>query len=125
MIDTTVGRVILNEYVPKKSVINEILSKKSLRDIIQKIINVCGVARTADFLDDIKNLGYQMAFRGCLSFNLDNVIVPKEKDELVQQGYAEVDEILANYNMGSLHTMKDTIKSLIHGLILTRNFQIF
>ncbi len=101
MIDTTVGRVIVNEYVPKEvGFINEILSKKSLRDIIGKIINVCGVARTADFLDDIKNLGYQMAFRGCLSFNLDNVIVPKEKDELVQQGYAEVDEILANYNMG-------------------------
>lgn len=101
MIETTVGRVILNEYVPKKvGYINEILSKKSLRDIIGKIINVCGIADTANFLDDIKSLGYQMAFKGCLSFNLDNIIIPKEKEELVQQGYAEVEEILANYNMG-------------------------
>ncbi len=101
MIETTVGRVILNEYVPKKvGYINEILSKKSLRDIIGKIINVCGIADTANFLDEIKNLGYQMAFKGCLSFNLDNIIIPKEKEELVQQGYAEVEEILANYNMG-------------------------
>ena len=101
MIETTVGRVILNENVPKKvGYINEILSKKSLRDIIGNIINVCGIADTANFLDDIKTLGYQMAFRGCLSFNLDNIIIPPEKEELVKQGYAEVDEILANYNMG-------------------------
>lgn len=101
MIETTVGRVLFNKYVPKEvGYINELLSKKSLRDIIGNIIKVCGVAVTAKFLDDIKDLGYQMAFKGGLSFNLDNVIIPTEKETLVQEGYAEVEEILANYNMG-------------------------
>ena len=67
---------------------------------IQKGVKVCGVARTAQFLDDIKDLGYYMAFRGCLSFNLENVIIPKEKEELVEQGYKEVEEVMNNYNMG-------------------------
>jgi DNA-directed RNA polymerase subunit beta' len=101
MIETTVGRVLFNKHVPKEvGYINELLSKKSLRDIIGNIIKVCGVAVTAKFLDDIKDLGYQMAFKGGLSFNLDNVIIPTEKETLVQEGYAEVEEILANYNMG-------------------------
>lgn len=101
MIETTVGRVIVNKFVPKEvGFINEVLSKKSLRDIIGKIIKECGVARTAQFLDDIKNLGYQMAFKGGLSFNLGDVIIPAEKETLVQEGYAEVEEILNNYNMG-------------------------
>ncbi len=101
MIETTVGRVIVNKYVPKEvGFINEILSKKSLRDIIGNIIKVCGVARTAQFLDDIKDLGYQMAFRGGLSFNLGDVIIPEEKDTLVKEGYDEVEEIMNNYNMG-------------------------
>jgi DNA-directed RNA polymerase subunit beta' len=101
MIETTVGRVIVNKYVPKEvGFINQILSKKSLRDIIGNVIKVCGVARTAQFLDDIKNLGYKMAFKGGLSFNLGNVIIPEEKEQLVKEGYAEVEEIMNNYNMG-------------------------
>ncbi|MDD2551858.1 MAG: DNA-directed RNA polymerase subunit beta', partial [Dysgonamonadaceae bacterium] len=99
--ETSVGRVITNEYIPKEvGYINELLSKKSLRDIIGKVIKVCGVARTAQYLDDIKDLGFRMAFKGGLSFNLDDVIIPKEKQELIDQGYAEVEQILDNYNMG-------------------------
>ena len=99
--ETSVGRVITNEYIPKEvGYVNELLSKKSLRDIIGKVIKTCGVARTAQYLDDIKDLGYRMAFKGGLSFNLDDVIIPKEKQELIDQGYAEVDQILDNYNMG-------------------------
>ncbi len=101
MHETTVGRVITNEYIPKEvGYINELLSKKSLRDIIGKVIKTCGVARTAQYLDDIKDLGYKMAFKGGLSFNLGDVIIPKEKEELVKQGYNEVEQILDNYNMG-------------------------
>ena len=101
MHQTTVGRVITNEYIPKEvGYINELLSKKSLRDIIGKVIKTCGVARTAQYLDDIKDLGYKMAFKGGLSFNLEDVIIPKEKEELIQQGYAEVEQIMENYNMG-------------------------
>jgi DNA-directed RNA polymerase subunit beta' len=99
--ETTVGRVITNEYIPKEvGYINELLSKKSLRDIIGKVIKTCGVARTAQYLDDIKDLGFEMAFKGGLSFNLDDIIVPKEKDEFINEGYKEVEQILDNYNMG-------------------------
>ena len=99
--ETSVGRVITNEYIPKEvGYINELLSKKSLRDIIGKVIKVCGVARTAQYLDDIKDLGYRMAFKGGLSFNLDDIIVPKEKQQFIDEGYEEVEQILDNYNMG-------------------------
>lgn len=80
--------------------INELLSKKSLRDIIGRVIETCGVARTAQFLDDIKDMGYYMAFRGGLSFNLSDVIIPVEKEKLVKEGNDEVEEIMNNYNMG-------------------------
>ncbi|MDD3077544.1 MAG: DNA-directed RNA polymerase subunit beta' [Paludibacter sp.] len=101
LIETTVGRILVNKCVPEQmGYINEILSKKSLRDIIGKVIETCGVARTAQFLDDIKALGYYMAFKGGLSFNLGDVIIPPEKETLVKEGNAEVEEILNNYNMG-------------------------
>ena len=99
--ETSVGRVLVNEKVPVEvGYINEILTKKSLRGIIGKVIKVCGVVRAAQFLDDIKNLGYQMAFKGGLSFNLADVIIPPEKEALVNEGYANVEQIMANYNMG-------------------------
>ncbi len=101
MIKTTVGRILVNKCVPKEvGYVNEILSKKSLRDIIGDIIKVCGVAKTAQFLDDIKGLGYIMAFKGGLSFNLGDIIIPAEKEKLVAEGNAEVEEIQNNYNMG-------------------------
>ena len=101
MIETTVGRILFNKHVPAEmGYINELLSKKSLRDIIGRVIETCGVARTAQFLDDIKDLGYYMAFRGGLSFNLSDVIIPVEKEVLVKEGNQEVEEIMNNYNMG-------------------------
>lgn len=103
LIETSVGRVMVNEFVPEEvGYINEILTKKSLRDIIGKIIAKCGVARTAQFLDDIKDLGFFMAFKGGLSFNLEDVIIPEEKESLVKEGYEEVDTILMEYNMGAI-----------------------
>ncbi len=101
IIETTVGRILFNEFVPKEAgYINEILTKKALRDIIGNVHKVCGTPRTAAFLDDIKNLGYRMAFEGGLSFNLGDVIIPAEKETLVQEGYDEVEEVVNNYNMG-------------------------
>ncbi|MDR0384713.1 MAG: DNA-directed RNA polymerase subunit beta' [Prevotellaceae bacterium] len=101
LIETTVGRIIFNLVVPKEvGYINELLTKKSLRDIIGKVMKTSGTATTAKFLDDIKELGYSMAFKGGLSFNLDDVIIPDEKERLVKQGYTEVEEVLNNYNMG-------------------------
>ena len=101
MRETSVGRVIFNEIVPVEAgFINTIISKKSLRDIISDVIKRVGVARAADFLDGIKNLGYYMAFKGGLSFNLGDIIIPKEKEELVKRGNEEVEQIMMNYNMG-------------------------
>jgi DNA-directed RNA polymerase subunit beta' len=99
--NTSVGRVLFNQYVPKEiGYVNEIISKKSLRTIIGKVIKKCGIPRSAQFLDDIKNLGYYMAFKGGLSFNLAEVLIPPEKDALVQEGYDQVEEVMNNYSMG-------------------------
>ncbi len=99
--NTSVGRVLVNQYVPKEiGYVNEILSKKSLRTIISKVIKKCGIPRSAQFLDDIKNIGYYMAFKGGLSFNLGDVIIPKEKEEYVREGYEQVQEVMNNYSMG-------------------------
>ena len=98
---TSVGRILFNQYVPKEiGYVNEIISKKSLRTIISKVIKSCGVPRSAQFLDDIKNLGYKMAFKGGLSFNLGDVLIPAEKETLVNEGYAQVEEVMNNYSMG-------------------------
>ena len=101
LLETTVGRVIFNEYVPEEvGFINELLTKKSLRDIIGTVLKRSGTAKTAAFLDAIKNLGYGMAFRGGLSFNLEDVIIPDEKTTFVDEGYNQVEDVLTNYNMG-------------------------
>jgi DNA-directed RNA polymerase subunit beta' len=101
IIETTFGRILFNEHVPKEvGFINKILTKKALRDIIADILKHTDNATTAQFLDDIKDLGYKMAYRGGLSFNLDDVIIPDVKAEMVDEGYAGVEEILNNYNMG-------------------------
>ncbi len=98
---TTVGRVIFNQVVPPEvGYINEVLTKKSLRDIIGMVLKVAGVARTSKFLDDIKEIGYKMAFRGGLSFNLEDVIIPDEKQSLIEEGYKQVENILFSYNNG-------------------------
>ncbi len=101
LIETTAGRVLFNELVPDNvGYIDEVLTKKALRDIIGGILKVSGTARTAQFLDEIKEMGYTMAFKGGLSFNLDDIIIPKEKEEMVDAATAEVDEVMMNYNMG-------------------------
>jgi len=103
IIETSVGRVLFNQVVPKEvGYINEVLTKRSLRDIINMVLKTTGVARTAQFLDNIKEIGYNMAYRGGLSFNLDDVIVPKEKAALIEKGYQDVESVMANYNMGLL-----------------------
>jgi len=101
IIDTTVGRVLFNQMVPEEvGFINQLLTKKSLRDIIGEVVKVTGMARAAQFLDDIKELGFQMAFHGGLSFNLLDINIPDSKVTLIEQATKEVDEVMNNYNMG-------------------------
>ena len=101
MVETSVGRVIVNGIIPEEvGFINTVISKKSLRDIIANVIKQVGFARACEFLDGIKNLGYRMAYLAGLSFNLDDIIIPKEKEELVEKGNQEIQAITDNYNMG-------------------------
>ncbi len=101
MVQTTAGRIIVNQYVPDEvPFVNEVLGKKSLRKIITNVIKFTGVTRTAQFLDDIKNLGYDQAFRAGISFNLGDVIIPAEKEQLINEGYRQVEEVKNNYAMG-------------------------
>ena len=101
LLDTTVGRIIFNRVVPKEyGFINELLTKKSLRDIISDVLMKTGNAKTVQFLDDIKNLGYRTAYKGSLSFNLGDVIVPEIKEELISAANNDVEEVMNNYNMG-------------------------
>ncbi len=113
LIKTTVGRVLFNEVVPKQvGYINEVLNKKSLRDIIGNVLRITDVPTTGDFLDNIKNMGFQFAFKGGLSFSLGDIIIPKEKAGMVAEAKAEVEEIIENYNMGML-TNKERYNQVI------------
>ena len=101
LVETTAGRIIVNQYVPDEvPYVNELLGKKALRKIITEVIKHTGVTRTAKFLDDIKNLGYDQAFRAGISFNLGDVIVPKEKTTLVEEAYKQVASIRDDYDNG-------------------------
>ena len=101
LIETTVGRVLFNEKVPAAAgYINEVLTKKSLRDIIHGILKATSVPETAAFLDEIKSLGYNFAFKGGLSFSLGDIIIPQEKHAMIESANKQVDGIMANYNMG-------------------------
>ena len=101
LIETTVGRVLFNQHVPVEvGFVNALLTKKSLREIIGDIIKWTNVPKTAKFLDDIKQLGFRMAFRGGLSFNINDLIIPDSKEELLVNAKVEVDEVWDNYNMG-------------------------
>ena len=101
IIETTVGRVLFNQSVPEKAgYINQVLTKKSLRDIIGQVLKVTSVAETAAFLDEIKSLGYKFAYTGGLSFSLGDIIIPAEKQSMIDEANEQVDGIIGNYNMG-------------------------
>ncbi len=103
IIDTTVGRVLFNQVVPKEAgYINEVLTKKSLRNIIGDVLKVTSVPVVAEFLDNIKNMGFQFAFKGGLSFSLGDIIIPEAKPELIERANKEVESIWDSYNMGML-----------------------
>ena len=101
MVETSVGRVIVNQIIPEEvGFFNDIISKKTLRGLISDVIKAVGMARACEFLDGIKNLGYRMAYVAGLSFNLDDIIIPPEKKEIVDRGHEEIRAIQDNYNMG-------------------------
>ena len=101
LVETTTGRVLFNELVPLEvGYVNEVLTKKSLRDIIGRILKATSIPVTGDFLDKIKNMGYRFAFKGGLSFSLGDIIIPQEKADMIAEANGLVDGIMMNYNMG-------------------------
>ena len=101
LLETTVGRVLFNQHVPVEvGFVNALLTKKSLREIIGNIIKWTNIPKTVKFLDDIKQLGFRMAFRGGLSFNINDLIIPDTKEQQLDNAKVEVDEVWENYNMG-------------------------
>lgn len=101
LIETVAGRLIFNQFVPEEvGYVNELLTKKKLQQIIAEVVKICGIARSAQFLDDIKHLGFQTAFQGGLSMGLDDVIIPDEKDSLIAKATTDVDQVWNNYLMG-------------------------
>jgi len=113
VITTTVGRVLFNEVVPEKAgYINEVLTKKTLRDIIGRILKSTDIPTTGKFLDEMKNMGYKFAFQGGLSFSLGDIIIPEEKHTMIAEANKEVDGIIMNYNMGML-TQKERYNQVI------------
>ena len=114
IVETTVGRIIVNEIIPKEiGFFNGIISKKTLRKLIADVIKHVGMDRACTFLDGVKNLGYRMSYLAGLSFNLDDIIVPEEKAEIVKRGQDEVDEVKANFDMG-LITDKERYNEVIN-----------
>ncbi|WP_428742117.1 DNA-directed RNA polymerase subunit beta' [Tenacibaculum sp.] len=113
IIETTVGRVLFNEVVPEAAgYVNEVLTKKSLRGIIGNILKVTNIPAVGKFLDEIKNMGYKYAFEGGLSFSLGDIIIPEEKQAMIDEANEEVDGIIMNYNMGML-TQKERYNQVI------------
>ena len=114
IVETTVGRIIVNEIIPKEiGFFNGVISKKTLRKLIADVIKHVGMDRACSFLDGVKNLGYRMSYLAGLSFNLDDIIVPEEKAEIVKSGQDEVDEVKANFDMG-LITDKERYNEVIN-----------
>ncbi len=113
IVETTVGRIIINGIVPDEvGYVNEVIGKKALKKVITKVIKNVGMARACHFLDGIKNLGYRMAYEGGLSFVLDDIIIPEEKTQIVQDGHDAVEQIQQNYAFG-LITDKDRYQQVI------------
>ncbi len=130
VIETVAGRVIFNQYVPEEvGFVNELLTKKKLQKIISMVFNISGMARTANFLDDIKTLGFQSAYKGGLSMGLGDINIPEEKEKLVAQAKEEVDAVWANYQMGLITDNErynqvidiwTRINSLLTGTLMTQ-----
>ena len=113
MVETSVGRVIVNGIIPDEvGFFNDVISKKTLRGLISSVIKAVGMAEACEFLDGIKNLGYRMAYVAGLSFNLGDIIIPPEKEAIVERGRKEVEEITNNYNMGFI-TNKERYNQVI------------
>ena len=112
-VKTTVGRIIINDIIPDRvGYVNEVIGKKALKRVITKVIKTVGMAQACEFLDGIKNLGYNKAYEGGLSFVLDDIIIPEEKAQIVENGNNQIEEIQMNYSLG-LITDKNRYQQVI------------
>ena len=101
VIETTIGRLIINEVMPEEvGYVNVLLTKGALKKVIGDVLALTNIPRVVKFLDDIKEIGFRWAFKGGLSFGIDDLIIPEVKTSLLENAGKEVDEIMASYNMG-------------------------
>jgi DNA-directed RNA polymerase subunit beta' len=100
-IETATGRVLFNEIVPEEiGYMNEMLGKKRLRQVIASSFRKAGLAKTVEFLDNLKRMGFLTATRGGLSVSIADVVVPEEKVAIIDKAQAEVDKIEDYYHSG-------------------------
>lgn len=102
-IETTPGRLLFNLIVPiELGYINELLTKKRLRFFIGLSFRKAGLGRTVEFLDDMKNLGFEMATKGGLTVSISDVVIPIEKREIIEQTQTKIDGYENAFRMGVL-----------------------
>jgi DNA-directed RNA polymerase subunit beta' len=103
IINTTVGRVLLNEQLPKGfPYVNGLLKKKGLQQLVQKCYLDFGLERTVEMLDALKNLGFTYATRSGLSIGIDDLIIPGNKGQLVENARNEVIKVEQQYLEGAI-----------------------
>jgi DNA-directed RNA polymerase subunit beta' len=101
LVETTTGRTIFNQIVPPEiPFVNELLNKKRLVQIISTVFRRCGNLITANFLDQLKTLGFTYATKGGLSVSIGDVVIPKEKIDLVVKAQKDVENVESQYFRG-------------------------
>jgi DNA-directed RNA polymerase subunit beta' len=102
--ETTPGRVLFNQVIPEeirhKKFYNDVMGKKALEKVIFEVFHSVGLKRAARFLDDLKQTGFARATRSGASIGLSNILIPKEKEEIIAAAQTEVDEIQEAFQMG-------------------------
>ena len=114
IVESTLGRFLFNEIIPQdlgfvdrskpenllKLEVDKLVGKKQLKPILEKVINIHGASKTAEVLDDVKNLGYHYSTKAAITVSISDIIVPKEKQQMLDEAQAEVDKIASEYGRG-------------------------
>jgi DNA-directed RNA polymerase subunit beta' len=113
VIETTPGRVLFNSILPEDfPFVNEVVDKKGISKLVSKVYEKYGVERTAQFLDDLKELGFKMATKGAISIGIEDLKVPQVKREILGEGFEKTDEITEQHRKGII-TPKERYNKII------------
>ncbi|MFA7466187.1 MAG: DNA-directed RNA polymerase subunit beta' [Parcubacteria group bacterium] len=113
MIETSVGRIMLNDLMPEEiPFINEELTKSELKKIVSQMLAIVGQERTAKFVDDVKNLGFKSASKSGISWGMDDLVVPERKKEIISESEEKISAVIDQYNAGLLTNEEKRNKSI-------------